>query len=262
MFKDKKKLRYILIYVAIVFGIIFMFNVVKQEMMYQSIDYTQFKQMISDKEIQSVDFVGNQIQIEPKANTQESGKILYTTNPAVAGLKDDGLVNELLSANVQITVSQPQNYPILEFILSWVAPLLIFFLLGRFMFGKIDKKMGGGVMSFGKNNAKLYAEDETGITFDDVAGQDEAKESLKEIVDFMHNTQKYTAIGAKLPKGALLVGPPGTGKTLLAKAVAGECKVPFFSMSGSDFVEMFVGMGASRVRDLFKQAEEKAPCIV
>ena len=258
MFKDKKKLRYILIYVAIVFGIIFMFNVVKQEMMYQSIDYTQFKQMISDKEIQSVDFVGNQIQIEPKANTQESGKILYTTNPAVAGLKDDGLVNELLSANVQITVSQPQNYPILEFILSWVAPLLIFFLLGRFMFGKIDKKMGGGVMSFGKNNAKLYAEDETGITFDDVAGQDEAKE----IVDFMHNTQKYTAIGAKLPKGALLVGPPGTGKTLLAKAVAGECKVPFFSMSGSDFVEMFVGMGASRVRDLFKQAEEKAPCIV
>lgn len=262
MFKDKKKLRYILIYVAIVFGIIFMFNVVKQEMMYQSIDYTQFKQMISDKEIQSVDFVGNQIQIEPKANTQESGKILYTTNPTVAGLKDDGLVNELLSANVQITVSQPQNYPILEFILSWVAPLLIFFLLGRFMFGKIDKKMGGGVMSFGKNNAKLYAEDETGITFDDVAGQDEAKESLKEIVDFMHNTQKYTAIGAKLPKGALLVGPPGTGKTLLAKAVAGECKVPFFSMSGSDFVEMFVGMGASRVRDLFKQAEEKAPCIV
>ena len=262
MFKDKKKLRYILIYVAIVFGIIFMFNVVKQEMMYQSIDYTQFKQMISDKEIQSVDFVGNQIQIEPKANTQESGKILYTTNPAVAGLKDDGLVNELLSANVQITVSQPQNYPILEFILSWVAPLLIFFLLGRFMFGKIDKKMGGGVMSFGKNNAKLYAEDETGITFDDVAGQDEAKESLKEIVDFMHNTQKYTAIGAKLPKGALLVGPPGTGKTLLAKAVAGECKVPFFSMSGSDFVEMFVGVGASRVRDLFKQAEEKAPCIV
>ena len=249
MFKDKKILRYILIYVAIVFGIIFMFNVVKQEMMYQSIDYTQFKQMISDKEIQSVDFVGNQIQIEPKANTQESGKILYTTNPAVAGLKDDGLVNELLSANVQITVSQPQNYPILEFILSWVAPLLIFFLLGRFMFGKIDKKMGGGVMSFGKNNAKLYAEDETGITFDDVAGQDEAKESLKEIVDFMHNTQKYTAIGAKLPKGALLVGPPGTG-------------VPFFSISGSDFVEMFVGMGASRVRDLFKQAEEKAPCIV
>ena len=262
MFKDKKKLRYILIYVAIVFGIIFMFNVVKQEMMYQSIDYTQFKQMISDKEIQSVDFVGNQIQIEPKANTEDSGKVLYTTNPAIAGLQDNGLVNELLSANIQITVSQPQNYPILEFILSWVAPLLIFFLLGRFMFGKIDKKMGGGVMSFGKNNAKLYAEDETGITFDDVAGQDEAKESLKEIVDFMHNTQKYTAIGAKLPKGALLVGPPGTGKTLLAKAVAGECKVPFFSMSGSDFVEMFVGMGASRVRDLFKQAEEKAPCIV
>jgi cell division protease FtsH len=130
------------------------------------------------------------------------------------------------------------------------------------MFGKMDKKMGGGVMSFGKNTAKLYAEDETGITFENVAGQEEAKESLKEIVDFLHKPERYTQIGAKLPKGALLVGPPGTGKTLLAKAVAGEAKVPFFSLSGSDFVEMFVGMGAARVRDLFRQAEEKAPCII
>jgi cell division protease FtsH len=135
-------------------------------------------------------------------------------------------------------------------------------LIGRIIFGSVEKRMGSGVMSFGKNNAKIYGENETGVTFNDVAGQDEAKESLVEIVDFLHNPDKYVEIGAKLPKGALLVGPPGTGKTLLAKAVAGEAKVAFFSLSGSSFVEMFVGMGAARVRDLFKQAEEKAPCIV
>jgi cell division protease FtsH len=134
--------------------------------------------------------------------------------------------------------------------------------LGRIFFSKLSKKMGSGVMSFGKNNAKIYGESETGVTFKDVAGQEEAKESLMEIVDFLHNSDKYTGIGAKLPKGALLVGPPGTGKTLLAKAVAGEAKVPFFSISGSSFVEMFVGMGAARVRDLFEQAQEKAPCII
>jgi len=154
------------------------------------------------------------------------------------------------------------NSFVIDFLLWWVGPLLFVFIMGKMLFGKLDKKMGNGVMSFGKNNAKIYGEDETGVNFSDVAGEDEAKESLIEIVDFLHNTEKYTKIGAKLPKGALLVGPPGTGKTLLAKAVAGEAKVPFFSMSGSEFVEMFVGMGAARVRDLFKQAEEKAPCII
>ena len=152
--------------------------------------------------------------------------------------------------------------PIISFLVMWVLPLVIFYGLGSFMFRKMSQRMGGNTMGFGKSNAKIYVEAQTGKTFDDVAGEDEAKDALKEIVDFLHDPQKYRDIGAKLPKGALLVGPPGTGKTLLAKAVAGEAKVPFFSISGSEFVEMFVGMGAARVRDLFKQAGEKAPCIV
>ena len=157
--------------------------------------------------------------------------------------------------------------PLLNFFLVWILPILIFWALGQWLAKKMMKKMGGGVagnpfMQFGKSNAKVYVESTTGITFQDVAGEDEAKELLTEIVDFLHNPQKYTEIGAVCPKGALLVGPPGTGKTLLAKAVAGEANVPFFSISGSEFVEMFVGMGASKVRDLFKQANEKAPCIV
>ena len=157
--------------------------------------------------------------------------------------------------------------PLLSFFLVWILPLLIFWALGQWLAKKMMAKMGGGAagnpfMQFGKSNAKVYVESTTGITFQDVAGEDEAKELLTEIVDFLHNPQKYTEIGAVCPKGALLVGPPGTGKTLLAKAVAGEANVPFFSISGSEFVEMFVGMGASKVRDLFKQANEKAPCIV
>ena len=153
--------------------------------------------------------------------------------------------------------------PLLSFFLTWILPILIFVFLGNMMAKQMQKRMGGGnAMTFGKSNAKIYAESETGKTFADVAGQEEAKDALKEIVDFLHNPQKYADIGASLPKGALLVGPPGTGKTLLARAVAGEAHVPFFSISGSEFVEMFVGMGASKVRDLFKQANEKAPCIV
>ena len=155
-----------------------------------------------------------------------------------------------------------QTDPILSFLLTWILPIVIFVALGQYLSRRMMKNMGGNMMSFGKSNAKIYAETETGKTFADVAGQDEAKEALTEIVDFLHNPNKYASIGAKLPKGALLVGPPGTGKTLLAKAVAGEAHVPFFSISGSEFVEMFVGMGASKVRDLFKQASEKAPCIV
>lgn len=158
---------------------------------------------------------------------------------------------------------QTKASPLLDFLLTWIAPFVILVLIGQMMSRAMMKRMGGpNAMTFGKSNAKIYAESETGKTFADVAGQEEAKEALKEIVDFLHNPQKYTDIGATLPKGALLVGPPGTGKTLLAKAVAGEAHVPFFSISGSEFVEMFVGMGAAKVRDLFKQANEKAPCIV
>ena len=152
--------------------------------------------------------------------------------------------------------------PLVSILVSWIIPIVLFVVIGQFLSRQLQKKMGGNAMTFGKSNAKIYAESETGKTFTDVAGQEEAKEALKEIVDFLHNPQKYAEIGATLPKGALLVGPPGTGKTLLAKAVAGEAKVPFFSISGSEFVEMFVGMGAAKVRDLFKQANEKAPCIV
>ena len=152
--------------------------------------------------------------------------------------------------------------PLVSILVSWIIPIVLFVVIGQFLSRQLQKKMGGNAMTFGKSNAKIYAESETGKTFTDVAGQEEAKEALKEIVDFLHNPQKYAEIGATLPKGALLVGPPGTGNTLLAKAVAGEAKVPFFSISGSEFVEMFVGMGAAKVRDLFKQANEKAPCIV
>ena len=176
-------------------------------------------------------------------------------------MDDPDLVDRLYNAGAEFAQVEPKQTPwIIQFIVSSVVPLLLFF----FLFRMLTKKMGGGgnVMSFGKSGAKIYAKDQTGTTFADVAGQEEAKESLLEIVDFLHDPKKYEEIGAKLPKGALLVGPPGTGKTLLAKAVAGEANVPFFSISGSEFVEMFVGMGAAKVRDLFKQANEKAPCIV
>ena len=178
---------------------------------------------------------------------------------------DDDLVNRLKDAGVKFSAEIPkQASPMLSFFMTWIFPILIFFILGQLLSRTLMKKMGGGgnAMTFGKANAKIYVEAQTGKTFKDVAGQDEAKEALTEIVDFLHNPQKYSEIGAKLPKGALLVGPPGTGKTLLARAVAGEAQVPFFSISGSEFVEMFVGMGAAKVRDLFKQANEKAPCIV
>ena len=176
----------------------------------------------------------------------------------------DTLSSRLDEADVQYGKKIPkEESPLLTFILSWVFPILMFLILGQLLTRYMQKKMGGpNAMTFGKSNAKIYVEAQTGKTFDDVAGQDEAKEALSEIVDFLHNPSKYAEIGASLPKGALLVGPPGTGKTLLAQAVAGEAKVPFFSISGSEFVEMFVGMGAAKVRDLFKQAQEKAPCIV
>ena len=195
--------------------------------------------------------------------TEENGQTLYYKT----GIwPDDTLAAKLKDAGVEFTASIPtQASPLIAFLISWLLPILMFVALGRFLMKRVQNGMPGGIgnaLSFGKANAKIYVEAQTGKTFDDVAGQDEAKEALLEIVDFLHNPDRYADIGAKLPKGALLVGPPGTGKTLLAKAVAGEANVPFFSISGSAFVEMFVGMGAAKVRDLFSQAEQKAPCIV
>ena len=224
------------------------------------VDYGTFLNMLEEKKVSAVEVDGDSIYFTDK---NEDPNYYETTT-----FDDQDLVNRLAEAGCKFdrVVQEPMN-PILSFLLSWVVPLLIFWGLGQLLAKQLMKKMGGGsnggpFMQFGKSNAKVYVQSTTGITFNDVAGEDEAKELLTEIVDFLHNPQKYQEIGAVCPKGALLVGPPGTGKTLLAKAVAGEAHVPFFSISGSEFVEMFVGMGASKVRDLFKQANEKAPCIV
>ena len=203
--------------------------------------------------------------VPPPSQWSSSGKTTYFCAPITqAGVRDDALIDLLEEHDV--TQYGPEYVeelnPIVSMLISWVLPMVVMVLLFSFLFRNMAGKMGGGLGNLGKSNAKVYVEKKTGVTFKDVAGQDEAKESLVEIIDFLHNPQKYTEIGAKLPKGALLVGPPGTGKTLLAKAVAGEANVPFFSISGSDFVEMFVGMGAARVRDLFKEANKMAPCIV
>ncbi len=203
--------------------------------------------------------------LEELNGSPQSGRKTYYCAPLTqANVRDDGLI-ELLETNGVVQYGTPYEEPlspIVSLLISYVLPMVLMVVLLSFLFRNMAGKMGGGLGGVGKANAKVYVERSTGITFQDVAGQDEAKESLVEIIDFLHNPQKYTEIGAKLPKGALLVGPPGTGKTLLAKAVAGEANVPFFSISGSDFVEMFVGVGASRVRDLFKEASKMAPCIV
>ena len=204
-------------------------------------------------------------QTAPPPSQWDKNRTTYFCAPITqAGVRDDALIQLLEEHNV--TQYGPEYVeelnPIVSMLISWVLPMVVMVFLFSFLFRSMAGKMGGGLGNLGKSNAKVYVEKKTGVTFRDVAGQDEAKESLVEIIDFLHNPQKYTEIGAKLPKGALLVGPPGTGKTLLAKAVAGEANVPFFSISGSDFVEMFVGMGAARVRDLFKEANKMAPCIV
>ncbi|MFL0266725.1 ATP-dependent zinc metalloprotease FtsH [Candidatus Clostridium radicumherbarum] len=254
---DNKKFKYATYYILGAAILLMFANYILGSMQTQSIKYNDFLKMLTDKKVEEVQVSADKLVIIPKPDSGENKKILYTGN-----MNDPQLVDKLNAAGVIFGASVPDNNPMKNLLFNWILPIVLFTFIGRLLFGRLDKKMGSGVMSFGKNTAKLYAENETGKTFADVAGQEEAKESLVEIVDFLHNPQKYSEIGAKLPKGALLVGPPGTGKTLLAKAVAGEAKVPFFSMSGSEFVEMFVGMGASRVRDLFKQAEEKAPCIV
>ena len=230
----------------------------------EQVEYSKFLSMLGEGQIASVEVGNSKIDFRLKDEAQmknAQGQVTYyTTNRVTA---DEKIVDRLLEAGVTFGQVVPQEAsPLLTFLLSWVLPFAIFYGLGTLMFRRLGSRIGGNTMAFGKSNAKIYVEAQTGKTFDDVAGEDEAKDALKEIVDFLHDPGKYREIGAKLPKGALLVGPPGTGKTLLAKAVAGEAKVPFFSISGSEFVEMFVGMGAARVRDLFKQAGEKAPCIV
>lgn len=225
------------------------------DMTSQRITYTEFVQMVKDDKVEKVEVGANQYNITPKSDDKTLVKMTYYTG----FIKDENLLNLLNKHKVEIDGYIPNNTSTWVFnILSIVLPLIIIWII----FGAVMKKAGGGMMGVGKSNAKVYVEKTTGVTFKDVAGQDEAKESLQEVVDFLHNPKKYREIGAKLPKGALLVGPPGTGKTLLAKAVAGEANVPFFSLAGSDFVEMFVGVGASRVRDLFKDAQKQAPCII
>ena len=221
------------------------------------VGYNDFLTMIDNKQVKEVAMEEDQILFTATdANGQTA---IYKTGR----WPDEGLTERLYASGAKFASAIPtQDSPLLSFLTTWVFPILLFVAIGQIMGRMLTKRMGGNAMQFGKSNAKIYVESQTGKTFADVAGQDEAKDALREIVDFLHNPDKYKSIGASLPKGALLVGPPGTGKTLLAKAVAGEAKVPFFSISGSEFVEMFVGMGAAKVRDLFKQAADKAPCIV
>jgi len=251
----------LVIYLLIAMGVVlllnaFIFPMLLRESIRET-DYGAFLRAVEEGRVTAVEIRNNQIGFTVMEDGEER---LYVTG----AMDDPDLVNRLYEAGVKFKrVIPKENSPLVNFLLAWVLPLVLFIAVGQFFMNRLFRRMGGGnVMSFGKSNAKVYVEAQTGITFDDVAGQEEAKEALQEIVDFLHNPARYREIGASIPKGVLLVGPPGTGKTLLAKAVAGESKVPFFSISGSEFVELFVGMGAARVRDLFKQAQAKAPCIV
>ena len=255
----KKPLMY---YYTIVLILLLVFNFVAMpwisEHQIKEVDYNTFINMVDNGEVSTVEI------------QQQNNRILFQGNDnrkiyKTAMLPDNDLVSHLLDANVSTTGEEIEQTSALVSILAWVLPIILFVALGQFMSRKMMEKMGGGnsmMFNMGKSNARVYVKSAEGIKFADVAGEDEAKENLSEIVDYLHDPGKYHEIGASMPKGILLVGPPGTGKTMLAKAVAGEADVPFFSMSGSEFVEMFVGMGASKVRDLFKQAKEKAPCIV
>ena len=255
----KKPLMY---YYTIVLILLLVFNFVAMpwisEHQIKEVDYNTFIEMVDKGQVSAVEI------------QQQNNRILFQGNDnskiyKTAMLPDNDLVSHLLEANVSTTGEEIEQTSALVSILAWVLPIILFVALGQFMSRKMMEKMGGGnsmMFNMGKSNARVYVKSAEGIKFADVAGEDEAKENLSEIVDYLHDPGKYREIGASMPKGILLVGPPGTGKTMLAKAVAGEADVPFFSMSGSEFVEMFVGMGASKVRDLFKQAKEKAPCIV
>ena len=254
----KKPLIY---YYGLVLVILFLFNLIAPSFLgrpqIDEVDYGTFMDMIDDQDIGQVEITDTEITFTNKDNSK-----LYQTG----AMYDPTLAQRLHDAGAVFSSDVgDEGSPILSFLISFVLPLAIFIGLGQYMSKKMMEQMGGkNAMSFGmgKSNARVYVQSSDGIRFDDVAGEDEAKENLAEIVDYLHNPKKYTDVGASMPKGVLLVGPPGTGKTMLAKAVAGEAGVPFFSISGSEFVEMFVGMGASKVRDLFKQAKEKAPCIV
>ena len=264
MQEQKPSKKPIIYYIVIASLVLFLLNVfvfppLMETQVYET-SYSEFLKMLDAGSVQEL-ARDDAEQLYIFSATDEDGKLRYYKT----GIwPDETLQSRLEEADVEFSANIPtQSSPLLSFLLTWILPALLFAMIGRFMIGRLQSLGGpGNAMSFGKANAKVYVEAQTGKTFADVAGEDEAKEALTEIVDFLHNPGKYAAIGAKLPKGALLVGPPGTGKTLLAKAVAGEAQVPFFSISGSEFVEMFVGMGASKVRDLFKQAKEKAPCIV
>lgn len=254
---DKK--RPLTYYYMLMLVLILIFNSVIMPMFFnpkmKEVSYNNFLQMVDEGKVSKVEITDKRLAAVDKNNEKE----IYVTGR----VEDPELANRLMKSKVEFTQVVPKEQsPLVTFFTNWVLPILIFFGLGQLFMYFMGKRMGGNAMSFGKSNAKVYVEAQTGKSFADVAGQDEAKEALMELVDFLHNPGKYKDIGANMPKGALLVGPPGTGKTLLARAVAGEAKVPFFSISGSEFVEMFVGMGAARVRDLFKQAQEKAPCIV
>lgn len=264
---DRKKPEKIPMYVYYIIAgiIIILLNMLVvptiQERSVQKTDYSTFIKNVEKGNVTKATVDESYIYYEMKSDDTD-GTVLCKT----VKMDDSDLVNRLLDAGVTMDEVLPESPSILmTLLLSYVVPIVIFIFIGRWLSKKMMSSMGGGpggAMSFGKSNAKVYVKSSTGIKFSDVAGEDEAKDLLTEIVDYLHNPQKYTEIGASMPKGALLVGPPGTGKTLLAKAVAGEAEVPFFSISGSEFVEMFVGMGAAKVRDLFKQANEKAPCIV
>ena len=262
--------RNILVYYAITLLILILLNALLFPQMLQrqviEVGYNDFLDMIEEGRVEQVAYEEENYQIVFLARDEEGREEIYKTGI----FPDSELINRIEAAPNEIEYANEiptQNSPLLSFLITWILPLVVIYGGSVLLYRWMLKRMGGGgnglpSMSFGKSGAKIYAETETGKTFADVAGQDEAKEALKEIVDFLHEPGKYAEIGARLPKGALLVGPPGTGKTLLARAVAGEAHVPFFSISGSEFVEMFVGMGAAKVRDLFKQANEKAPCIV
>ena len=257
--KTPKKPFYV--YYAIVLLALFLINALLVPRiagrMIKQVDYDTFMKMTLDKQIDKVEVQDNQIIF-----TSKDDKTIYKTGV----MNDPDLTQRLYDSGAKFSSEiVEQMSPLLSFVISWILPILIFYVLGQWMSKKMMKKMGGSnsmMFGMGKSNAKIYVKSSEGIKFADVAGEDEAKENLTEIVEYLHNPEKYKEIGASMPKGILLVGPPGTGKTMLAKAVAGEANVPFFSMSGSEFVEMFVGMGASKVRDLFSQAKEKAPCIV
>jgi len=253
-----------LVYYLIVLLVVFLFNALIMPSVNSQriieVDYGTFMQMTYDKKIGLVDVQYNQIMFTDKENS-----MVYRTGV----MEDPDLTNRLYQAGaIFATEIVEETSPLLLFLISYILPIVLFVVVGQWLSRRMMKKMGGdsmmfgGTGGFGKSNAKVYVKSTAGIKFEDVAGEDEAKENLTEIVEYLHNPEKYREIGATMPKGILLVGPPGTGKTMLAKAVAGEANVPFFSISGSEFVEMFVGMGASKVRDLFKQAKEKAPCIV